>query len=167
MASSLVLANRPVENDDDGEIQEKAVIDAELRYQVVGTPDSEESGAELDHLFGQLAAPEGYIQRCLTDGLVLCSATVTRKLSNNGNDVATASIRRKGRFTTTNPDLIERSIWVPSLNGMVNAGVRAERRIGLTISRQPLLADRRRTAIDGAYERLRLELPSGENGDES
>src|SRR5262245_20829275 len=88
----LEVANATTETD----VQEMALLVSELRHQVLGSGPNDEVDHDLDGIVGQLTSPRGKTQMALTNGYMLCSAPVTRKLGNG--DALT--ITRRGRFVS-------------------------------------------------------------------
>ena len=82
LAGSLrdLLTAKPVGSNNLEEIQEKAIIISELRYQIFGAAADEEVEQDLDSLLQRLLGGTGRVQDALENGYVLCAASVTRKL---------------------------------------------------------------------------------------
>lgn len=152
-----MLLQHPVANADEAEIQEKALIVPELRYTLLGEAESEEVERELDLLVTPLVGGNGLVQRNLENGFVLCAAPVSRKLAHNGEGSIT--VKRRGRFVTENPDLIERFFWEPGAARLSAAMAAVKDRLELASKRQPLLLERQQPLILKMHERLALELP--------
>lgn len=142
---------------DENEIQEKAMIVAEFRYTLLGDTDSEDSERELDLLITPLLGANGLVQKGLENGYVLCAAQVTRTLSHNGE--GSVSIKRRGRFVTENPDLIEEYFWTPSAARLSAAMETVKKHLELGTRRQPALAERQQPLILKMHARLDVELP--------
>jgi hypothetical protein len=139
------------------EIQEKALIVPELRHQLFGQAQSEDVEAELDAILAPLTGPKGHVQDKLENGFVLCSAQVSRKLSNNGG--AEITIKRNGRFVTSVAELIEEHYWKPGYERLI-AGMKAlNNRFELGIRRQPALASRRQPMVAQTHDQLAIEMP--------
>jgi hypothetical protein len=151
------LLKKPVADDDQAEIQEKALIVPELRYTLLGEAEDEEVERELDLLVTPLVGGNGLVQKHLENGFVLCAAPVTRKLTHNGEGSIT--VKRRGRFVTENPDLIERYFWTPAAERLSAAMEAVKNRLELASQRQPLLMARQQPLILKMHERLALELP--------
>jgi hypothetical protein len=155
-ACATRLLTDPVTTDNLDEVQEKALLATELRYQLLGAGANEEVEAELDDVIATLTGPRGQVQDRLENGYVLCSAQVVRKLSNNGEGVIT--LKRTGRFVTGNPDLIERFFWQPAHDRLLAAAKGLKGRIELSVRRQPELVARSTPALGRAQEQLVVEL---------
>src|SRR5262245_38640484 len=158
-----LLLQNPVDSADPEEIQDKAQIVAELRYTILGEPHNEEVEKELDLLITPLLGGNGLVQKSLENGYVLCAAQVTRRLDHNGHGSIT--IRRRGRFVSSNADAIEQHFWNPALSRMSAAIEMVKERIELGTRRQPELEQRRKPMVEKAHEKMQLELPTG--GDQS
>ena len=113
--------------------------------------------AELRAIVGPLAGPEGLVQEKMENGYLLCSAPVTRTLSDNGD--SPTPVTRQAKFVTMNHDLIERYYELPAVERIVQAARTSQRRHALAVRRQPELEARRRPMVERAYERLELEMP--------
>jgi hypothetical protein len=150
-----LLLRQPVERQD--QIQERALIVSEIRYRVLGQAENEEVEHELDGIVAPLTGPTGLVQDKLDSGLVLCSATVTRRLSNNGEGDIT--LKRPGRFVTGVDDLVEEYYILPAQDRMLASARRFKGRFELSITRRPALASHYQGQIAKAYEQLAIELP--------
>src|SRR5262245_34349826 len=150
-----LLVGQPVERHD--QIQELALIVPEIRYRVLGSASAEVEH-ELDGLVAPATGPTGCVQEKLDSGLVLCTATVTRRLSNNygGGEIM---IKRPGRFVTASADLIDEYYLQPAQERLVQTAKRYRGRFELSIERRPELAARYQPQIAKAYDQLALELP--------
>ena len=152
----LLLA-KPVGSADEAEIQEKAIIVAELRYSLLGEAANEDVERELDLLITPLVGGNGLVQKGLENGYVLCAAQVTRKLGNNGD--GTITIKRRGRFVSSDPAAIEQYFWAPAMQRLSSAMETVKSRLELGTRRQPELAARQQPTIAKAHEQMTLELP--------
>jgi hypothetical protein len=151
------LLAKPVAAAEEAEIQEKALIVAEMRYTLLGEAANEDVERELDLLITPLVGGNGLVQKSLENGYVLCAAQVTRKLSRNGEGSIT--IKRRGRFVTENPDLIEQYFWTPAAARLSSAMETVKDRLELASRRQPLLTARQQPLILKMHEQIALELP--------
>lgn len=152
-----LLIGKPVGSADEAEIQEKALIVAELRYTLLGEAENEDVERDLDLLITPLVGAGGIVQKSLENGYVLCAAQVTRKLSHNGDGMIT--IKRRGRFVSDNPDAIELYFWQPAMARLSSGMETVKGRLELGTRRQPALATRQQPAIAKMHEKMQLELP--------
>lgn len=152
-----LLVAKPVESSDSTEIQEKAVIVAELRYTIFGEATDDEVEQDLDTLLTRLLGGNGKVQDSLENGYVLCAASVTRKLSHNGD--GTITIKRRGRFVSGNADVIEQYYLAPKLKRVSSAASSLRHGLELATRRQPELEARQQKMIEKAHESVQLELP--------
>lgn len=139
------------------EIQLKALIVPEIRHRIFGQAENEEVEAELDGILAPLTGPKGHVQAKLENGYVLCSASVSRKLSNNGG--AEITIKRNGRFITSVTDLIEEHYWKPGYERLIAGMKSLNDRFDLGIRRQPALASRKAPMINQTHDQLAIEMP--------
>jgi hypothetical protein len=149
-----LLTERPVQMKD--EIQERAQIVPDLRFKLFGDA-GEEVERELNAILGPLTGPKGHVQTKLENGYVLCSAPVSRKLSNNGE--GTITLTRQGRFVTTSSDLIEEFFWQPAYERIMATVNGLNARFELGIRRQPQLAARKQPMVGKVHEQLAIEMP--------
>jgi hypothetical protein len=140
------------------QIETKAMIPAEIRYRLFGSAESEEIEDELDDILRGLLSGEGKVQDRLPSDVVLCSRTVTRRLSANGGTSIT--VRKKGRFVTAEAHLIVDHYVMPQKQAAERATLKLNNRIELGIKRQPLVAARRAEIVRVTHEQLQLMLPS-------
>jgi hypothetical protein len=154
-ACAALLLEQPVAAA--GEIQERALIVPEIRFRLLGAVDGEDVESELDLLVGQLTSSDGPVQHKLEDGVVLCSAQVTRKLSNNGE--TTVTLRRAGRFVTSSPDLVADYFVAPAVERLVRQGQTLKARLELGVRRVPELEGRELAIVTKAHEQLAIALP--------
>jgi hypothetical protein len=138
------------------QIQENALLVSELRGKLFGRVPNEDVQAELDGLISPLTGPGGMVQHALDDGLVLCTATVTRTFE---NDEGSITIKKPGRFITANAELVFDFFWMPGRNRLINTAASLNDRIALGIKRVPELANRRQAIVAQAHEQVQLELP--------
>jgi hypothetical protein len=155
-AIAKLLAESPVESEDLDEIQAKALIVAEIRNRVLGDSDDEEVERELDTIVSGLSGMNSVTQAKLDDGVVLCAARVSRKLTNDQGE--TVTIRRVGRFVTSIPALID--YWVPMRAKLLRDAEQLRDRIDLASRRVPALEQSGRELLGRARgeveERLAL-----------
>ena len=159
-----VLLRDPIKDHDVAAVFTKALIVSEIRHETLGDVDSPDVELELDDLLRTVLTPEGKVQERLENGYVLCATQVQRRLSQNGSGGIT--IRRRGRFVTSDPDLIDEFYWNPAANRALSSVQSLNRRIELGARRQPALAARRAALVEKTWERVQLELPV-KAGDES
>jgi hypothetical protein len=155
-----MLIEKPVESTDMNEIDDKAMIVPEIRHRVLGDAESEEVERELDAIITSLVGADGKVQEELENGYVLCAAQVTRRLDHNGHGSVT--IRRRGRFVTSNADAIEEYYWNPAASRLTSSMKAVAKRLEIGARRQPQLQARRPLVIMRAHEQIRLELPAPE-----
>jgi len=153
-----LLLEQPVATAEDTEIQDKGLIVSELRFRLLGEAGSEDVERELDAILGPLTGPSGAVQAKLENGYVLCSAPVTRKLSNNGE--GTITLKRAARFVTENADLIERYYWLPAQARIMQAVAGLNHRFELSIRRRPELAVRKPVLVGNVHMQFQLEMPA-------
>ena len=154
-----VLVERPVDSSDMNEIDQKALIVAEVRHRVLGNGQSEEVERELDDIVTSLLGADGKVQGKLENGYVLCAAQVTRSLGHNG---ASISIRRRGRFVTSDADAIEEFYWNPAAARLASSMKAVAKRLEIGVKRQPALEARKPLLIGKAHQQIHLELPAGD-----
>jgi hypothetical protein len=142
---------------EEAEIETKAMIVPEIRHHLFGPAETEEIEDELDDILRGLVGGEGKVQDKLSGELVLCMAVVTRRLSNNG--VGTITLRKQGRFVTAAPDVMVDHYWRPQKAIAERAVAKLDRRIELSVKRQPLVAVRRAEIVAATHEQLALNLP--------
>jgi hypothetical protein len=140
------------------EIDSRARIIADFRIALLGDAPSSEVAYEEEQIISPLlsGSHDGQVQSRLTDGYVLCAAQIERVVTNNGGDM---TIRRRGRFITTNVDLIEHYSLEPEADALVRKATGLNRRWELFGKRQPQLAARRQVAVADIQQRIREELP--------
>lgn len=160
LADSLcgLLTAKPVGSNNLEEIQEKAIIVSELRYQLFGAAADDDVEEDLDGLLQRLLGGTGRVQDALENGYVLCAASVTRKLSQNGGE-ETIPIKRRGRFVTDNAEVIEQYFLSPQSVRVRKAAAGLHHKLELSIRRQPQLTGRRREIVAATHEGVQLELP--------
>jgi hypothetical protein len=150
-----VLVADPVT--EEAQIETKAFIIPELRFRLFGQGESEEVDDEVDGIIRTLVGGEGKVQDRLPQDLVLCSETVTRRLSNDG--AGTITLRKPGRFVTAEADLIVDHYWRPQKSAAERAVAKLNGRIELGMKRQPLTAPRRAEIVAATHEQIQLNLP--------
>lgn len=142
------------------EITDKALLPAELRDLVLGTPDDEEIEGDLDALITRVVAANGPIQTRLENGFVLCSARIQRIVgTRNGDDPET--VTRTARFLSDTPDVIEKFWCAPQDERAVAAVKGSKSRWELAVKRHPEMEARRQDYLPKLEQRLRLELEVG------
>jgi hypothetical protein len=147
---------------EEAEIQPKALIIPEFRYRLFGSADVddiENVEEEIDSVLTPLLGGEGKVQQKLRGQLVLCSAPVTRRLSNDG---AAIVLKKTGRFVTADPDLMVQYYWGPAKRTLERQAAKLNYRIELSGKRQPLVAPRRAEIVTETYIQLRIQLPPAE-----
>lgn len=150
----LLMAN-PVQTAE--QVQEQALIIAELRHAIFGQVETEEIEADLDTIITPLTGPADKVQMALEGAYVLCTARVIRRLSNDGSGNIT--LKRPGRFVTDNPDLIEQFFWSPAVKAQVRSLQVVKERLELACQRQPALEARRFAHVELVHRQAQLQLP--------
>jgi hypothetical protein len=138
------------------QIQDKAMLVSEIRYEVLGAHSDGEVEHELDTIVAPLTGPNGLVQDKLDGETVLCSGWVMRRLTNGGADV---TIKRVGRFIGESDEIVDRYFLAPAQHRLVQTAKRYKGRFELSIERRPAIATRYRPQIEQAYTLLELELP--------
>lgn len=164
-----LLLKQPVEQTDQAEIEQKALIVAEMRARLFSDNGyGEDVEKDLDGLLTQVVAGDGVVQELLGDQAgdkhVLCSKRVTRQLV-GVNGQATMTLKRSGKFVSRNPDVIEQYYYADALARFERSTDTVRKRIGRAEERQPLLVARRAALTQRTHEYLQLALPVGGGGE--
>jgi hypothetical protein len=160
----LLLA-QPVQQADQAEIEQKALIVAEIRSRLfTDNGYGEDVEKDLDVLLSQIVASDGAVQMLLGDQTgdkhVLCSKRVTRQLVGIDGR-ATMTLKRSGKFVSRDPDVIEQHYYAEALARFERSTTTVKNRLERAEERQPLLAARRLELVSKAHEYLQLALPVG------
>ena len=140
------------------EVTDKGLLNPELRDLILGTPDDEDTEADLNALISRLTSANGPIQGRLENGYVLCSARIQRTLGSDGD---AETVTRTARFLSANPDVIEAFWCAPQADRAVKAAVGVKSRWELAVQRHPEMATRRQQYLTKTQQRLQLELDVG------
>jgi hypothetical protein len=158
-SAALIYQEKPVDTTDFEVITANTLLTPELSTAMFGEIDDEETEAEVYGVLRDLNQASGPVQDALENGLVLCSARITRRYEGG------VTVKSTGRFVSSNPDVVERYFEQPSADRWVGGAATTKARFELAERRVPELAGRRQAIIAAAYEKMQLELPMPKDED--
>jgi hypothetical protein len=154
-----IFKEKPVASIDFEEITAKTLLTPELSTAMFGDIDDEDTEAEVCGILRDLTQAGGLVQDKLEDGLVLCSARITRRYEGG------VTVKSTGRFVSSNPEVVEQYYEQPAANRAVKSMATLKSRFELAERRVPELAQRRQAILAATYREMRRELPMpGEDG---
>jgi len=152
-AIAEIFKAKPVTSTDFDEITTKTLLTPELSTQMFGDIVDEETEAEVHSILRDLIQASGQVQDALEDGLVLCSARVTRRYEGG------VTVKSVGRFVSSDADVVEQYYEQPSANRAIKGMATLKNRFELAERRIPALAQRRKAILAATYQQMQLELP--------
>jgi hypothetical protein len=140
------------------EVGAKAKFIDEIRTELVDDSYSDDVRYELNEMIQEMTRPKGLVHYAMRNGRVLCSASVTRKLTDSDNGTSYL-VKRTGRFVSDDPEVVMQYRIGPafmrlerSMSSLSELAADAQMRI-------PALGTHLPKAIRRAHQTIRAELP--------
>lgn len=147
------------------EVDEKAKFVDDLRTALLDDDYNDDVRVELNEMILELTRPKGLVHYAMRNGSVLCSASVTRKLTDTDNG-AKYLVKRTARFVTSEPEVAMQYRVGPALMRLERNMASVSELAADAQMRIPALSTHMPRAIRRAHQTIQAELPMPKEEDE-